>query len=152
MVRAYYITTMNEFLKIKDQLETQKGKELLKFLNKNDVKFTFYIDGIRKELSNMKGKNSANRYERELDLNEINNSSYDLLKSYFKKKEQKKKNLNDIKKDVKKIIENKGFKILYINMDLEEIDDLIDWNLSFNISIEETLKMINRLDLLHLFI
>tara|TARA_R110002020_G_scaffold246545_1_gene460395 strand:- start:803 stop:916 length:114 start_codon:yes stop_codon:yes gene_type:complete len=36
-------------------------------------------------------------------------------------------------------------------MDLEEIDDLIAWNLSFNISIEETLKMINRLDLLHLF-
>jgi len=36
-------------------------------------------------------------------------------------------------------------------MDLEEIEDLIGWNLSFNISVEETLKDINRLDLLYLF-
>lgn len=36
-------------------------------------------------------------------------------------------------------------------MDLEEIEDLVSWNLSFNISVEETLKDINRLDLLYLF-
>lgn len=36
--------------------------------------------------------------------------------------------------------------------EFEEIEDLISWNLSFNISVEETLKDINRLDLLYLFI
>ncbi len=37
-------------------------------------------------------------------------------------------------------------------MDLEKIEDLVSWNLSFNISVQETLKDIDRLDLLHLFI
>jgi len=37
-------------------------------------------------------------------------------------------------------------------MDFEEIEDLIGWNLSFNISIKETLEDINRLDLLEYFI
>ncbi len=36
-------------------------------------------------------------------------------------------------------------------MDLDEIEDLIGWNLSFNISIPETLADINRLDLLEFF-
>lgn len=36
-------------------------------------------------------------------------------------------------------------------MDLEEIEDLIFWNLSFNITIEETLKGIDRKDLIDYF-
>ncbi len=35
---------------------------------------------------------------------------------------------------------------------MEEIEDLIGWNLSFNINVEQTLKDINRLDLLGYFI
>jgi len=35
--------------------------------------------------------------------------------------------------------------------ELYEIEDLVGWNLSFGISITETLKGINRLDLLDLF-
>jgi hypothetical protein len=35
--------------------------------------------------------------------------------------------------------------------DFDEIEDLVGWNLSFNISIKETLQSINRLDLLDLF-
>tara|TARA_R110002153_G_scaffold214871_2_gene367505 strand:- start:2503 stop:2637 length:135 start_codon:yes stop_codon:yes gene_type:complete len=34
---------------------------------------------------------------------------------------------------------------------LDEIEDLISWNLSFNIPIKETLKGINRLDLINYF-
>ena len=34
---------------------------------------------------------------------------------------------------------------------LEELEDLIGWNLSFNISIEDTLKDINRMDLINYF-
>ena len=37
-------------------------------------------------------------------------------------------------------------------MIIEEIEDLINWNLTFNISIKETLKTINRLDLLDYFL
>jgi len=37
-------------------------------------------------------------------------------------------------------------------MNMEEIEDLIGWNLSFNINVEQTLKDINRLDLLGYFI
>ena len=37
-------------------------------------------------------------------------------------------------------------------MNLEDIEDLVCWNLSFNISIKETLKNIKRLDLLDLFV
>jgi len=36
-------------------------------------------------------------------------------------------------------------------MNIGEIEDLIGWNLSYGISIKETLKDINRLDLLSLF-
>ena len=36
--------------------------------------------------------------------------------------------------------------------ELDEIYDLINWNLSFDISIEETLKDIDRLDLLNYYI
>tara|TARA_R110000824_G_scaffold319515_1_gene506555 strand:+ start:93 stop:218 length:126 start_codon:yes stop_codon:yes gene_type:complete len=36
--------------------------------------------------------------------------------------------------------------------ELNEIYDLINWNLSFDISIEETLKDIDRLDLLNYYI
>ena len=35
--------------------------------------------------------------------------------------------------------------------ELDEIEDLIGWNLSFNITIEDTLKGIDRLDLLQYF-
>tara|TARA_R110000744_G_scaffold275827_1_gene388617 strand:+ start:607 stop:750 length:144 start_codon:yes stop_codon:yes gene_type:complete len=35
---------------------------------------------------------------------------------------------------------------------LDEIEDLIGWNLSFNISIEDTLNGINRLDLLEYYL
>lgn len=35
---------------------------------------------------------------------------------------------------------------------LEDIEDLVYWNLSFNISIEDTLKDINRIDLINYFI
>tara|TARA_R110000787_G_scaffold179128_2_gene290870 strand:- start:163 stop:294 length:132 start_codon:yes stop_codon:yes gene_type:complete len=35
--------------------------------------------------------------------------------------------------------------------ELEEIEDLIGWNLSFDIPIIETLKEINRLDLIKMF-
>ena len=35
---------------------------------------------------------------------------------------------------------------------LEDIEDIINWNLSYNVSIEETLKEINRLDLINYFI
>jgi hypothetical protein len=35
--------------------------------------------------------------------------------------------------------------------ELDEIEDLIYWNLSFGIPIKETLKEINRLDLLAFF-
>ena len=35
---------------------------------------------------------------------------------------------------------------------LYEIDDMVYWNLSFNIPIKETLKDIGKLDLLHLFL
>jgi hypothetical protein len=35
---------------------------------------------------------------------------------------------------------------------LDEIEELIYWNLSFNISINDTLKMIDRLDLLNYFV
>ena len=34
---------------------------------------------------------------------------------------------------------------------LDEIEDLIRWNLSFEITIEDTLTQINRLDLLDFF-
>ena len=34
---------------------------------------------------------------------------------------------------------------------LEEIFDLVLWNLSFNISVKETLESVNRLDLLEFF-
>jgi|TARA_A100000171_G_C2033608_1_gene97020 hypothetical protein len=37
-------------------------------------------------------------------------------------------------------------------MDLEEIEDLIFYNLSFNVSVEKTLKDIDRMDLLELFV
>ena len=37
-------------------------------------------------------------------------------------------------------------------MDFEEIEELIFYNLSFNIPIEQTLKDINRLDLIDLFL
>ncbi len=37
-------------------------------------------------------------------------------------------------------------------MDIEEIEDLIAWNSSFGISVEETLKEIDRLDLLELYV
>lgn len=37
-------------------------------------------------------------------------------------------------------------------MDLEEIEDLILYNLSFNVSVEKTLKDIDRMDLLVLFV
>ena len=36
-------------------------------------------------------------------------------------------------------------------MNLEEIEELVYYNLSFNISIEETLKGINRMDLISFF-
>lgn len=36
-------------------------------------------------------------------------------------------------------------------MNLEEIEELVYYNLSFNIEIKETLKYINRLDLLNYF-
>ena len=32
-----------------------------------------------------------------------------------------------------------------------DIEDLINWNLSFNISVEETLEDIDRMDLLYMF-
>ena len=35
--------------------------------------------------------------------------------------------------------------------EIEEIEDLVFWNLSFGISIEDTLKDINKLELLSLF-
>ena len=35
--------------------------------------------------------------------------------------------------------------------EMEEMEDIISWNLSFNISIEETLKYINKLEYLDLF-
>jgi hypothetical protein len=35
--------------------------------------------------------------------------------------------------------------------EFEELEDLIGWNLSFNISIKETLKEINKLEYLYLF-
>ena len=35
--------------------------------------------------------------------------------------------------------------------ELDEIEDLIGWNLSFNITIEDTLTGIDRLDLLDFF-
>jgi len=35
---------------------------------------------------------------------------------------------------------------------LDEIEELIYWNLSFNISINDTLIMIDRLDLLNYFV
>ena len=38
-----------------------------------------------------------------------------------------------------------------MNEDLEEIEDLITWNLSYGICIKDTLKDIDRLDLLELF-
>jgi len=37
-------------------------------------------------------------------------------------------------------------------MDFEEIEDLVGWNLSFGISIKDTLEEIKRLDLLDYFI
>ena len=37
-------------------------------------------------------------------------------------------------------------------MDIEEIEELIEWNYSFGISIEKTLLDINRLDLFPLFV
>jgi len=37
-------------------------------------------------------------------------------------------------------------------MSFEEIEELVSWNLSFNISVKETLKDINRLDLLDFFL
>ena len=37
-------------------------------------------------------------------------------------------------------------------MDIEEIEELINWNLSFDIPIHETLKELNKLDLLEYFI
>ena len=36
-------------------------------------------------------------------------------------------------------------------MDFEEIEELVAWNLSFNITIEETLKEIDKLEYLFLF-
>tara|TARA_R110001632_G_scaffold103407_2_gene212031 strand:- start:47 stop:163 length:117 start_codon:yes stop_codon:yes gene_type:complete len=36
--------------------------------------------------------------------------------------------------------------------EIEEIEDLVSWNLSFGIPIKETLKELERLDLLHLFL
>ena len=36
-------------------------------------------------------------------------------------------------------------------MDLEEIEDLVSYNLNFNISVKETLESINRLDLIEYF-
>lgn len=36
-------------------------------------------------------------------------------------------------------------------MDFEEIEDLVFWNLSFGIKIKDTLKQINKLELLQLF-
>jgi len=36
-------------------------------------------------------------------------------------------------------------------MDIDEIEELLAWNLSFNIPIHETLDDINRLDLLDYF-
>lgn len=36
-------------------------------------------------------------------------------------------------------------------MDFEEIEELVAWNLSFNIPIEETLKEIDKLEYLFLF-
>ena len=38
-----------------------------------------------------------------------------------------------------------------MNDEIEEIEDLIAWNLSFGIGIKDTLKEIDRLDLLELF-
>jgi|DEB0MinimDraft_6_1074348.scaffolds.fasta_scaffold129950_2 hypothetical protein len=35
---------------------------------------------------------------------------------------------------------------------LDEIEDLVCWNLSFDIEVKETLESINRLDLLDFFI
>ena len=37
-------------------------------------------------------------------------------------------------------------------MDFEEIEDLVGWNLSFGFSVKETLKDIDRMDLLDLFV
>ena len=34
---------------------------------------------------------------------------------------------------------------------LDEIADLIEWNLSFNITVKDTLEDINRIDLLYYF-
>ena len=36
-------------------------------------------------------------------------------------------------------------------MDLLEIEDLVCWNLSFDVSVEDTLLAINRMDLFNLF-
>lgn len=36
-------------------------------------------------------------------------------------------------------------------MDIEEIEDLIGWNLSYNISVAETLADIGRMDLIDFF-
>jgi hypothetical protein len=36
-------------------------------------------------------------------------------------------------------------------MDFEEIEDLVRWNLSYDVSAEETLTEIGRLDLLEIF-
>tara|TARA_R110002167_G_scaffold198187_4_gene401235 strand:+ start:736 stop:876 length:141 start_codon:yes stop_codon:yes gene_type:complete len=36
-------------------------------------------------------------------------------------------------------------------MNIDEIEDLVFWNLSFNVKIEDTLKEIKRLDLLEYF-
>ena len=38
-----------------------------------------------------------------------------------------------------------------MDLDLDEIEDLVYWNLSFNIPIKETLQDIKRMDLLYLF-
>lgn len=37
-------------------------------------------------------------------------------------------------------------------MDIEEVEDLVHWNLSFGVSVEETLRQINQLELLELFV
>lgn len=37
-------------------------------------------------------------------------------------------------------------------MEIEEIEDMVGWNLSFGISVKDTLKELKRLDLIYLFI
>ena len=39
-----------------------------------------------------------------------------------------------------------------MNNNLEEIEEFVDWNLSFNIPIYDSLKQIHRLDLIDYFI